>query len=88
MVAGRVHLYRLTIPEGYNLVQIAAAVAAAGLESEKRFLDAARNPQMARSSASRPTRWRGICFRTPTISAGAGQRHHHRHDGQTVQGRF
>src|SRR5210317_1780126 len=41
MVEGRVHLYRLTIPEGYNLVQIAAAVATAGLESEKRFLDAA-----------------------------------------------
>jgi UPF0755 protein len=49
MVAGRVHLYRLTIPEGFNLVQIAAAVAAAGLESEKRFLEAARNPQTARA---------------------------------------
>ena len=30
MVEGRVHLYRLTIPEGYTLVQIAAAVSAAG----------------------------------------------------------
>jgi len=49
MVEGRVHLYRLTIPEGYHLVQIAAAVATAGLESEKRFLDTARDPQMARS---------------------------------------
>ncbi|WP_319408286.1 endolytic transglycosylase MltG [uncultured Desulfosarcina sp.] len=49
MVEGRVHLYRLTIPEGYNLVQIAAAVAAAGLESEKNFLDATRNPEIARS---------------------------------------
>jgi UPF0755 protein len=47
MVAGRVHLYRLTIPEGYHLAQIAAAVATAGLASEKDFLDAARNPQMA-----------------------------------------
>jgi len=45
MVEGRVHLYRLTIPEGYNLVQIAAAVAAAGLEGEKPFLDAARHPE-------------------------------------------
>ncbi|MCB2147952.1 MAG: endolytic transglycosylase MltG [Deltaproteobacteria bacterium] len=49
MVEGRVHLYRLTIPEGYNLVQIAAAVAAAGLESEKNFLDATRDPEIARN---------------------------------------
>ena len=49
MVEGRVHLYRLTIPEGYTLVQIAAAVSAAGLESEKNFLAAARNPETARS---------------------------------------
>ncbi|MBC2711482.1 MAG: endolytic transglycosylase MltG [Desulfosarcina sp.] len=48
LVEGRVHLYRLTIPEGYNLVQIAAAVAAAGLESENHFLDAARNPEIAK----------------------------------------
>lgn len=48
MVEGRVHLYRLTIPEGFNLVQIAAAVSAAGLESEKNFLDAARDPESAK----------------------------------------
>jgi UPF0755 protein len=48
MVEGRVHLYRLTIPEGYNLLQIAAAVAEAGLGSEKRFLATARDPQTAR----------------------------------------
>ncbi|BBO88439.1 endolytic transglycosylase MltG [Desulfosarcina ovata] len=48
MVEGRVRLYRLTIPEGYNLVQIARAVSAAGLADEKSFLDAARNPEMAR----------------------------------------
>jgi UPF0755 protein len=48
MVEGRVHLYRLTIPEGYNLVQIAAAVSAAGLGSQKQFLAAARDPQTAR----------------------------------------
>ncbi|MFO7713419.1 endolytic transglycosylase MltG [Desulfosarcina sp.] len=48
MVEGRVHLYRLTIPEGYNLAQIAAAVSAAGLESEKAFLDSARNTETAK----------------------------------------
>jgi UPF0755 protein len=51
MVAGRVHLYRVTIPEGYNLVQIAAAVSAAGLESEKTFLDAARSRETAKRMA-------------------------------------
>jgi UPF0755 protein len=48
MVEGRVHLYRLTIPEGYNLGQIATAVAAAGLASEENFLDAATDPETAR----------------------------------------
>lgn len=47
MVAGRVHLYRLTIPEGFNLVQIAGAVSAAGLASEADFLAAARDSQTA-----------------------------------------
>lgn len=47
LVEGRVHLYRLTIPEGFNLVQIAAAVAAAGLESEATFLAATRSPETA-----------------------------------------
>jgi UPF0755 protein len=48
MVEGRVHLYRLTIPEGFDLDQIAAAVAAAGLGSKKPFLATARDPQTAR----------------------------------------
>jgi UPF0755 protein len=49
MVEGRVHLYRLTIPEGFNLVQIAAAVSAAGLAPEKDFLEAARSKETAKS---------------------------------------
>ena len=48
LVEGRVHLYRLTIPEGYNLAQIAAAVAAAGLDTEDEFLNAARNEDLTR----------------------------------------
>ena len=47
MVEGRVHLYRLTIPEGYNLAQIAAAVADAGLATPETFLAAARDPELA-----------------------------------------
>ena len=48
MVEGRVHLYRVTVPEGFNLVQIAKAVAAAGLDSEADFLAATRDPKLAR----------------------------------------
>ena len=45
LVQGRVHLYRVTVPEGFNLVQIAKAVAAAGLAPEADFLTATRDPQ-------------------------------------------
>ena len=44
VVAGRVHLYRVTIPEGYNMVQIADAVAAAGLADKEAFLATIRDP--------------------------------------------
>jgi UPF0755 protein len=47
MVEGRVHLYRVTIPEGFNLVQIAATVAAAGFSTEADFLKTARDPKTA-----------------------------------------
>jgi UPF0755 protein len=47
LVEGRVHLYRLTIPEGYTLVQIAAAVGDAGLAPAAAFLAAARRPEVA-----------------------------------------
>jgi UPF0755 protein len=47
MVEGRVHLYRVTIPEGYNMVQIAGAVAAAGLADTEDFLATIRNPDTA-----------------------------------------
>jgi UPF0755 protein len=48
LVQGRVHLYRVTVPEGFNLVQIAGAVAAAGLAPEADFLAATRNPQLVK----------------------------------------
>jgi len=48
MVQGRVHLYRLTIPEGFNLVQIADAVAEAGLAPAESFLDTTRDPNTAK----------------------------------------
>ncbi len=49
LVKGRVHLYRVTIPEGFTLVQIAGAVADAGLAPENKFLSTARDPQTAKA---------------------------------------
>lgn len=62
MVEGRVHLYRLTIPEGFNLVQIAAAVSTADLESEKHFLEAARDPKTAAALGIQAETMEGYLF--------------------------
>ena len=48
LVSGREHLHRLTIPEGYNLEQIAAAVAAAGFGDADAFLQMVRDPAVAK----------------------------------------
>lgn len=49
MASGKVFLHKITIPEGYNLKEIASVFAGAGLVSESQFLDAARNPQFCRN---------------------------------------
>ncbi|MDL2269602.1 endolytic transglycosylase MltG [Desulfosarcina sp. OttesenSCG-928-A07] len=46
MAKGRVYLHRVTIPEGYTLVQIADVVAAAGLSDAVQFLNTARDPEV------------------------------------------
>jgi len=46
MVDGKVYLHRLTIPEGYNLTQVAQAVETAGLASEADFLKATIDPDL------------------------------------------
>ncbi len=46
LAGGKVFLHKVTIPEGYDLKEIAAAFAGAGLISESRFLHAARDPQL------------------------------------------
>lgn len=43
---GRIRLHRVTIPEGFNAAQIAAAVAQAGFGDAESFLAAARNPDL------------------------------------------
>ena len=47
LVSGREHLHRLTIPEGFNLVQIADAVADAGFGEAEAFLKMIRDPAVA-----------------------------------------
>jgi UPF0755 protein len=47
LVDGKSYLYHLTIPEGFNLEQIAAEVAAQGLGDKQTFLDLASDPKTA-----------------------------------------
>ena len=48
MVSGKVQLYKITIPEGYNLAQIADLLPAAGLGSAHEFLIAAHNSSLVK----------------------------------------
>jgi len=45
VVSGKVRLYRLTVPEGYSIRQIAAAVAQAGLGPAAGLIEMARDPE-------------------------------------------
>lgn len=44
MVVGKVRLYKFTVPEGYNLKQIAEIISAAGFTTQAEFLKAATDP--------------------------------------------
>lgn len=46
LTKGRVYLHRLTIPEGFNAAQIAAAVEQAGFGEAKAFLQKTRDPKL------------------------------------------
>jgi UPF0755 protein len=47
LVKGEVELYKLTVPEGYNIYQIADLVAAAGFAQDSSFIEAATNTELA-----------------------------------------
>ena len=49
LVGGQVHLYKLTIPEGYNIWQTASAVEKAGLCTKKSFIKSATDISMVHS---------------------------------------
>ncbi len=46
MVSGKVALYRITIPEGYNLAQIAGIVSEMGFTEEPVFIQSATDPEI------------------------------------------
>jgi len=62
MVDGKVLLHRLTIPEGYNLTQIARAVESAGLASEADFLKAATDPDFVHAKGIDAQTFEGYLF--------------------------
>jgi UPF0755 protein len=61
-VQGKVRLRRVTIPEGYDLKQIASAVADAGICSENGFLAAARSTALARQLGLTAKTFEGYLF--------------------------
>ncbi|MDP2645379.1 MAG: endolytic transglycosylase MltG [Desulfobacterales bacterium] len=62
LTRGQVYLHRLTVPEGYNLLQIAAAVARAGLAAETDFIAAAAHPALLRQSGVTGEKFEGYLF--------------------------
>jgi UPF0755 protein len=62
MVNGDVHLYRLTIPEGYNLRQIASVVAEVGLGTRNGFLTAATDTARAHEKGIDADTFEGYLF--------------------------
>jgi len=75
MVRGDVYSIPVTIPEGYNIFEIAQAVEAAGLGPRALcWPPNAARPRRSPTSRPAPPRWRVICSRTPTASAGTPRR--------------
>ena len=62
MVEGKIYLHRLTIPEGYNLKQIARSVENAGFASESDFLKAADDPDLVHAKGIDAQTFEGYLF--------------------------
>ncbi len=62
MVDGKVRLHRLTIPEGYNLIQTARVVETAGFASEADFLKAATDPDLVNAKGIDAQTFEGYLF--------------------------
>ena len=62
IVRGDVHLYKLTVPEGYNLHQIAERVDSARIASEDAFYKAATDPTAVRRQNINASTFEGYLF--------------------------
>lgn len=62
IVSGRVQLYRLTVPEGYNMRQIASIVAKTKIGGEGDFLKAARDTRFVREEGISAETFEGYLF--------------------------
>ncbi len=72
MVSGKVRLYRLTVPEGYNLAEIANLVEKAGFAKSAEFLAAAKDPELLERLGLSASTFEGYLFpETYYFSGGA-----------------
>jgi UPF0755 protein len=62
MVKGQVELYKLTVPEGLNIYQIADLVACAGFAENSAFIAAATNADLARKNGIPAETFEGYLF--------------------------
>lgn len=62
IVSGKVHLYRVTIPEGFNLVQIAEMVERSELAASLQFIEAATDPQLLKKEDIKADSFEGYLF--------------------------
>jgi UPF0755 protein len=62
MVKGQVELYKLTVPEGLNIYQIADLVARAGFAENSAFIAAATNADLARKNSIPAETFEGYLF--------------------------
>jgi len=62
LVSGKVRLYKLTVPEGYNLKQIASLAARSGFAAETDFLNAATDSALAHAMGIDAETFEGYLF--------------------------
>ena len=62
LVKGEVELYKLTIPEGLNIYQIADLVAQAGFAQDSSFIEAATDADLARKNGINAKTFEGYLF--------------------------
>ena len=62
LVSGKVRLYKFTVPEGYNLKQIASLAARAGYASDDVFLKAATNAALVHAMGIEAETFEGYLF--------------------------